>query len=195
MECCTLGVLVLRVDAGAQVEFGALEGVRLELLGMTRVHETVRKDDGAVAVKVLRIVVRSITWSSSKLVVPLGGACIGTPCLAGRWKLCLRCRPPKASRNCSPSPLLIIGKPSTHSSSRRCHCPLVSRFVPRTYGSPERDPERPQKTEKRQRGIPKLKLKPEKVRRVYLFSVPHFAIRAYLLRLPPHPPLRSSAPS
>jgi len=124
-----------------------------------------------------------------------GGACIGTPCLAGRWKLCWRCRPPKASRNCSPSPLLIIGKPSTHSSSRRCHCPLVSRFVPRTYGSPERDPERPQKTEKRQRGIPKLKLKPEKVRRVYLFSVPHFAIRAYLLRLPPHPPLRSSAPS
>ena len=67
MECCTLGVLVLRVDAGAQVEFGALEGVRLELLGMTRVHETVRKDDGAVAVKVLRIVVQSITWSSSKL--------------------------------------------------------------------------------------------------------------------------------
>ena len=62
------------------------------------------------------------------------------------------------SRNCSPSgppsPLLIysliIGKPSTHSSSRRCHCPLVSRFVPRTYGSPERDPERsPQKRKKR----------------------------------------------
>ena len=33
------------------------------------IDEAVRKDDGAVAVKVLRIVVRSITWSSSKLVL------------------------------------------------------------------------------------------------------------------------------
>jgi len=54
---------LLAVDAGAQVELGALDGVRLEQLGTSRDAQAVHEEDGAVAVVVLRVVVRSITWT------------------------------------------------------------------------------------------------------------------------------------
>jgi hypothetical protein len=62
------GVLALLVDAGEQVELGALDGVRFELLSTSRVDQAVREEDGAVAVEV-RVVVSSITWTCSKLVL------------------------------------------------------------------------------------------------------------------------------
>ena len=63
------GVSALVVDADAQVELGVLDGIRLELLGASRVDQAVREEDGAVAVEVVRVVVTSITWTCSKLVL------------------------------------------------------------------------------------------------------------------------------
>ena len=54
------GVNVLRVDAGAQCVFCALDGGRLELRGFRRVQQANTKDDGASAVEVSFIVLGTL---------------------------------------------------------------------------------------------------------------------------------------